>query len=465
MEQLSELTWKERFLRLEAENAALREENQQLKARIIQLEEKLNTNSKNSSKPPSQDPFRGKRPPKQTGKKPGGQPGHPGHSKKMYSAEQVIETVELKPQDCPNCGADTFETNPISIECRQTVELPVIEPEVTQYNIYTCRCGKCGKHVRAEVPPEAERGFGPRLMGFVTMLTGEAGVTKRKICAISGHLGIKISLGGLCNIHKLASDILHEPYEKIRSEVLQSSNVNGDESSWRLKHKKCWIWIGATSKATFFKIDPSRSQEAFKRIFNGFENTLTTDRYGGYNCYQGNKQACLAHIARDFNKVAERTGADGAMGRILALQLKSIFALWGEFKDAVFSREQLQFKAQIHVQNINDALTIIASAEGIGNKTASLALNLLDRFSTLWTFLYEEGVEPTNNLAERGLRPAVIFRKLSGGSQSQWGIHFVERLFTVSCSLRQRKENLFEYLSERFEAYIRGSPGVPLPSG
>jgi transposase len=244
--------------------------------------------------------------------------------------------------------------------------------------------------------------------------------------------------------------------------VLQSPNVNGDESGWYLKHKRCWIWIGATPKATFFKIDPSRSQEAFKRIFSGFKNTLTTDRYGGYNCYDGNKQACLAHIDRDFDKVAERHGVDGAIGRILSGELKLIFALWFEFKNTVLTREEMQLKAQVHIENIKTTLTVSASAEGVGNKTAAFSFDLLNRFPTLWLFLYEEGVEPTNNLAERGLRPAVIFRKLSGGSQSEWGTCFIERLLTITCTLRQRAGNVFEYLSESFEAHIRGSRAPPI---
>jgi transposase len=124
----------------------------QLEAKVLELEEKLKTNSNNSSKPPSQDPFRSKRSSAPTGKKPGGQPGHPGHARQMYPLEKVVTVMDLKPQDCPNCGLGTFETSPISVECRQTVELPIIQPEITQYNIYTCRCGKCGKHVRAGVP-------------------------------------------------------------------------------------------------------------------------------------------------------------------------------------------------------------------------------------------------------------------------------------------------------------------------
>jgi transposase len=175
-------------------------------------------------------------------------------------------------------------------------------------------------------------------MGFVTMLTGEGHVTKRKICALAGHLGLKISLGALCNIHKLASIILEEPSQAIHKHVMEQEQVNGDESGWRLCCKRCWIWIGATRTATVFKIDPSRSREAFKRIFGGFNGTLTTDRHGAYNDHEGDKQTCLAHIKRDFEKVSERPEIDGSFGRILQEQLGLIFKSWAEFKEGSIVR-------------------------------------------------------------------------------------------------------------------------------
>jgi transposase len=456
MEDESKIDWKKLYFELLVKVAAL-------EAEIKELREKLSTNSNNSSKPPSQDPFRKSRTGQPSGKKPGGQPGHPGHTRKMYPPEQVTKTVNLQPDNCPHCGSSDFNEAPISVECRQTVELPIIQPEVTQYNIYTCKCSQCGGHVRPRIPNDAERGFGPRLMGFLTMLSGEAGVTKRKICSVSEHLGMKISLGALCNIHRIASDILEDPFETIRSTVLASKNVNADESSWRLKAKRCWLWIGATPTATFFKIDPSRSREAFHRIFGGYQNILSSDRYGAYNSHSGRKQACLAHILRDFNKMRERSGADGVLGRILFGELDLVFGLWKQFKAQELDRPGLQTKAQSHIENIKDALTITASAEGMASKSTALCCDLLERFPTLWTFLHEEGVEPTNNLAERGLRPAVIWRKVSGGSQSAWGLLFTERLQTVVYTLKQRSRNVFEFLTQSFEAHLHGTPGPPVP--
>lgn len=468
MEKESQINWKEHYQQLlekiavlEARIATLEAENLALKAENRDLREKLNISSGNSSKPPSQDPFRKTRNNTPSGKKPGGQPGHEGHKRKTYPPEEVTKTVDLKPVSCPNCSKGQFDKMPVSIDLRQVIELPEMPPEIIQYNIHTCRCVHCGKHVRADVPKEAERGFGPRLMGFVTMLTGEGHVTKRKICTLMGHLGLKISLGALCNIHKLASIVLAEPSQAIHKHVMEQEHVNGDESGWRLRRKRCWIWIGATRTATVFKIDPSRSHEAFKRIFCNFNGTLTTDRHGAYNNYEGSKQTCLAHIKRDFEKVSERPEIDGSCGHILQEQLGFVFKFWAEFKKGSIVRTALQAKAEELIENIK--VTLMFAAQNAQNpKTVAFACNILDRFPTLWTFLYQEGVEPTNNLAERGLRPAVIFRKISGGSQCEWGLCFIERLMTVVCTLKQQTRNVFEYLTEVFRSRLEKGPAPPV---
>jgi transposase len=140
--------------------ATLLKENQELK-------EKLSTNSSNSSKPPSQDPNRKSRRSAPTGRKPGGQPGHTGHKRTLYPSEKVNKIVEVRPKVCPKCSSWVFDRAPVSVEIKQVIDLPEISPEITQYNIYTCKCLGCWKHVRGDAPKEAERGFGPRLMGFV----------------------------------------------------------------------------------------------------------------------------------------------------------------------------------------------------------------------------------------------------------------------------------------------------------
>lgn len=455
MQNESQIDWKKRYFELLKRVDVLEAENKRLR-------EQLDSNSKNSSKPPSQDPFRSKNHSKPSDRKQGGQPGHRGHNRALVPPEQVTTVIDLFPLSCLNCIGTKFDPNPVSIECRQVVELPEIKPNVTQYNIHTCCCEKCGKHVRATVPIEAEKGFGPRIMSFMTMLGGESQLSKRKIRSIVGYLGVRISLGGLCNICKLASILLEKPFEEVKKTVLSAENVNGDETGWFNRGRRCWIWTGASPNATFFQIDPSRSREAFKKIFNGFRNTLTSDRYGAYNLYEGKKQVCLAHILRDFTKMSERCGADGAIGRILLGELKEIFGHWKRFKSAELTRVEVQEATKIFIQNINDALTVGASAEQIGRKSRALCCDLLNRFSALWTFLEQKNVEPTNNLAERGLRPFVIARKLSNGSQSEWGTKFSERIMTVVCTLKQRAENVFEYLTKVFRSRLQSGPAPPV---
>ena len=144
---------------------------QVLEAEIRELKEKLNTNSSNSSKPPSQDPFRAHKAKKASGLKQGAQKGHPGHARQLVPIDQVQVQHDFRPHACPSCRSESFEENVIRTEVRQVIELPAAPPEVTQYNIHTCRCSSCGKHVRADIPNEAKYGFGPRLMGLVTTLS------------------------------------------------------------------------------------------------------------------------------------------------------------------------------------------------------------------------------------------------------------------------------------------------------
>jgi transposase len=137
--------WKEQYIALEKRFLALEQRCRELEAENHALREKLNTNSKNSSKPPSQDPFRKSRSTKSTGKKQGGQPGHPGHKRKVYPIDQVTTTIDLRPNTCPHCSGTNFNQTPISVEIRQVIELPEMPPDITQYQIHTCKCLCCGK--------------------------------------------------------------------------------------------------------------------------------------------------------------------------------------------------------------------------------------------------------------------------------------------------------------------------------
>ena len=441
-------------------------EIQILKAEIKELKEKLNTNSSNSSKPPSQDPFRNPKKNKSSGRRQGAQKGHKGHRRQLIPIEQVQTLHDLKPDICPNCQSNSFESEIIGTEVRQVVELPEAPPDVTQYNIHTCRCNTCGKHVKADIPNEAQYGFGPRMMGLVTSLSGEFRLSKRQVTALMGKIGIQICSGSVCKIHARASQILKYPYEEIKMHTLRQKHLNADETSWKTLTKKRWIWVGSCEYCVFFEIKASRSSQAFRDVFGSFQGGLTTDRYNAYNSHEGQRQLCWSHADRDFEKIASREGFDKWVGEQL-LQCKiTIFSLWHSFKDGDITRSELIRKIEEGPKGeLKTLLKAGAAHEDCMNKTKATCIDFFNRFDMLWVFVYSENVEPTNNAAEQRLRHGVIWRKLSYGSQSEVGERFVERVMTVAMTLKLLSQNSFEYFTKCFEALIRGGHSPPVLSG
>lgn len=440
------------------------DEIQTLKAKIKELEDKLNTNSSNSSQPPSQDPFRktkGKM--NKTGRKQGAQPGHSGHQRTLYPADQVQTIHDLKPSVCPNCLSNAFHNETVSTEVRQTLELPNAPPEVTQYNIHTCACTCCGKHVKADIPPEARYGFGPRLMGFVTSLSGEFRLSKRQVVALVGKIGIRICSGSVCKIHARAGEILKAPYEEIKQHTMRQGELNLDETSWKTLSEKRWNWIGRGPDSMFFAITKSRSTQAFKDVFGHYKGCITTDRYGAYNSHEGQQQLCWSHGDRDFEKIAGREGIDKWIGERLLECKTAVFDLWHQFKDGQINRCDLikQIESGLK-EDMKIILKAGAAHEDCCNKTKATCADFFNRFDALWVFVYRENVEPTNNAAEQGLRHGVIWRKLCYGSQSEVGERFVERVMTVAMTLKLRAKNSFDYFTECFREYIRGRLSPPI---
>lgn len=446
-----------------AENQLLKAENQLLKAEIKDLKEKLNTNSSNSSKPPSQDPFRTPKKKKMTGRSQGAQKGHPKHSRQLVPIEQVQIQYDLKPNTCPHCQSNSFELEIIRTEVRQVVELPEIPPEVTQYNIHTCRCNCCGKDVKADIPNEAQYGFGPRLMGFITSLSGEFRLSKRQVTALMGKIGIRICSGSVCKIHARASQILKNPYEEIKEYTLKQEHLNADETSWKTLAKMKWIWIGCGKDSVFFEIKDSRSARAFKEVFGEFKGGLTTDRYNAYNSHEGTQQLCWSHADRDFEKIASREGFDKLVGEELLRHKETVFNLWHNFKDSQITREELIRRIE---EGPKEDMRLLFKAGAVHedclNKTKATCVDFFTRFDMLWVFIYKENIEPTNNAAEQGLRHGVIWRKLSYGSQSEVGERFIERVMTVAMTLKQRTKNSFDYFTHCFREFIQGGHSPPV---
>ena len=451
---------------MQKELNALRVQNEALQKLVKDLEEKLKTNSRNSSKSPSQDPYRSRKGKKKpSGKKQGAQKGHKGQARNTVPSEAVTEFRDIHPTECPQCGGNEFAPDSIHTEKRQVTELPEIQPQIIQFNIHTDLCACCGHTVKADTPKEAESAFGPRLKGFIALLSGDLGLTKRKVVSLAGYLNIKVSVGSVCNIHHLAGKILEEPYEKIKRYTLQQAAIHSDETSWYRKGKRQWLWIITGNKAAFFKIDPSRSAATFQKILGkGLQDIpLTTDRYGAYNSYEGPRQHCWSHLDRDFKKISERDGIDGQIGSRLKEEADEVFSSWRAFREGLITSKELQdYVRAFIIPCINALIQLGAIGQECHPKTQRTCKRLLSDFDCLWTYLYHEAVEPTNNLAERDIRPSVIQRKLSYGTQSDAGEAFVERILSVSVTFKKQAKNIFDYLTDCFIAHNRDAP-IPSP--
>ena len=286
----------------------------------------------------------------------------------------------------------------------KNVKLPEIQPQVIQFNIHTNQCACCGHTAKADIPREAESSFGPRLKGFIALLSGDLGLTKRKVVSLAGYLNIKVSLGSVCNIHHLAGKLLEEPYQEIKHYTLQQAAIHADETSWYRKGKRQWLWVVTGVNGAFFKIDSFRSSETFQKILGkGPQNTpLTTDRYGAYNSYKGPKQHCWSHLDRDFEKIAEREGVDHLIGSRLKEEADEVFSSWRAFREGRITSKELQVYVKTFIIPRTKSLIILGSiGQQCYPKTQGTCKRLLSDFNCLWTYLYHEAVEPTNNLAEQ----------------------------------------------------------------
>ena len=420
------------------------EENRELKARIVVLEalildlqERLKLNSKNSSKAPSTDIKKNHSPPRQGGAK----EGHPGHWRAFKTPHKI---VEQKPQQCSRCGSHNLRIG--KAWTFQQTELPPIELEVTEYRCYRAVCQDCQHREIASLPEGIEASaFGPRLSAAVTMLTGVYHMSKRKVKnLLRSLLGTKISLGSVSNIEERMSQGLEETHEEIRKRVVEGKEAkNIDETVWRQQAKRHVAWIVSTAEGAYYSILESRSKAALKKIIKKkLRTAATTDRYAAYQFEK--HQWCLAHIQRDFKKISERTGADGAIGQRLLFELQDVFRV----NQISYERTEKYRKIYYRRKRI-EAILEEAEVEGSAS-LQSLAWKLLDNYKKLWLFSHEEGVEPTNNRAERDLRPLVIWRKVSLQTWSDRGSRFIERIMSVGMTLKRQGKDVLTFLTEAY---------------
>jgi len=436
-----------------------------LTARIEQLEARLSQNSANSSRPPSSDGPAGRQPPASaspSGRRRGGQRGHRGANRDLKPLEKVAQVVEEVPTHCVHCQgplpAGQSEGDPPPRR-HQVTELPPVVCVTTEYRLHARTCPHCRRRTWAELPAGVPRGaVGPRLQAVGSLLTGGYGLSRR--CAqelLRDLLGEELSLGTLSSLEAATAAALSVPCQEVAQAVAQAERVNADETRWFEAHRLAWLWLAATEALSLFRIDASRSREAFERLLPkraaGQRRTVTSDRYSAYCHLVGDEwQLCWSHLEREFTGWAESTAPAAGSGRAALAASRRLFSRWHQHRAGDFPHAALSSYLQPVKQRLQ---AVLQEAAASGHwRVEGPARHLLKHFESLWTFTRVEGVEPTNNHAERALRRAVLWRKRSFGHQSESGRLFVERLLTVAGSLRLQGRNLLAYLEAACRAAL-----------
>lgn len=445
-----------------------------------QLLEKINSSSKNSSLPPSSDPpGLGKKQTRQKSrKKRGGQPGHKGNSRDLYPIEECSEVIDHHPQACANCGT-TLTGEDINPYRHQIVEIPPISPIVIEHRLHQLTCTGCGTKTRATLPEDVNpSGYGVRVVALVALLSGVYRNSQRMVqSAMAEVLGISISLGTVNRLRLEASNAVASCVDEAKLYIQSANIVGADETSFNQgnidgfnpSQRKAWLWVAVTPLVTFFEIALSRCTQGAKNLLGeNFRGILNSDRHGAYNWVDlERRQLCWAHLKREFIKISERPGVSAELGTALVKQQEKLFELWQRVRDGTLCRRDFAQLVKDIRSSIKATLTE-ADSYSIGTrektplaKTVRTCRQLLKVESAMWLFVTTVGVEPTNNAAERAIRPAVIWRRTSFGSQTQAGSNFVARMLTVVTTLKSQKRNVLEFMTK---AVVAARSGTTAPS-
>ena len=431
----------------------------ELEQRVSDLEARLKLNSTNSSKPPSSDPigFKRKPPTPPSGRKRGGQPGHRRAQRSLVPPEKVRTRTDCRPTDCRRCGHALVGDDPTPL-VHQVAELPKIEPLVDEYRLHRLACPRCGVSTCARLPAGVPRGcFGPYLQAVLSTFASGYRLSKRQVQQMAGDLfGLSIATGMVSKLERQSATVLEAPYHEVALGVHDAPAVGIDDTSWREDRRKAQLWVTVTALTTVFTIAAKRSAAVAKAILGSQPNqVVTSDRHSSLEWIDPAwRQVCWSHLSRDFQAMIDRGGAGEATGRALLRLSKRMFRQWHRLRDGTIDRSRFKTIAARLRREVKAALE---GGQRCGCvKTAATCFEILKVEEGLWTFVRVEGIEPTNNASERALRHAVIWRRISGGTDSADGSRFVERMLTVVATCRQQKRNVLDYLSSCFEAHLRG---------
>jgi transposase len=435
----------------------------ELEAQVRDLHARLQLNSTNSSKPPSSDPIGLKRKPPTppSGRKRGGQPGHPKAFRALVPPEKLRSSRDCKPSSCRGCGHALHGQDPNPL-IHQVAELPRIEPIVDEYRLHRLTCPDCGTTTCATLPEGVPTGsYGPYLQAILATLAGAYRLSKRQIQQLASDLfGLSISTGMISKLERQSAAALEAPYNELATAVHSACVVHADETSWREQRGKAWLWATVAGLITVFTIARNRNAQVAQAVLGTREGPIVvSDRWSAYDWIAGtSRQICWSHLRRDFQAMIDRGRAAEPIGQKLLRLSNRLFRWWHRLEAEKVDWWHFRTAMSRLRREVKAALDDGARCDCPRTRGTCAEIRRVEE--GLWTFARVPGVPPTNNAAERAERHAVIWRRISGGTDSAQGSRFVERMLTVVATCRQQGRNVLDYLRSCFEA-ARSGQAIP----
>lgn len=432
----------------------------ELRVRVKWLEERVKLDSNNSSKPPSSDgpgkPNRSQR--RASGRKRGAQPGHTGHSRALVDEAKVDSLRDCKPDAVCECGAQVKLDD--QARRHQVFEVPEIRARVDEYRVYSGRCLGCGKLRTGALPAGVPKGqLGPRALGLVGVLGTRYHLTQRKTRNLLDQLmGLRFSVGAISQAHGKVAAALKVPVAQAVDSLGQAKALWMDETHYPREGAGNWVWAAVQPLLAVFVIYPSRARYVIHDLIGTQPSAVvTTDRYASYAFLDvEQRQICWAHLLRDFNRIGQREGPAGRIGRRLHALGYVMFRLRDKGKLTGLRLARLQ-------RGVRRALDAGAQQSGC-SRTANTCANIIKLWPALWNFTTNTALVPTNNAAEQALRSIVLKRKISGPTRSLRGDQFLSRGFTVHETCLRQGVDLWNYMHNAVVAWIdRTVPPSLLP--
>jgi transposase len=445
----------------------------ELETLVRDLQARLGLNATNSSLPPSANPPAAPKPvvKEPTGHQPGAQPGHAPQQRLRLPPERVHHVVRHVPPVCDRCQAFLpLEPGPKdpAPTWHQIAELPAVAAVVTEHQGHARTCPDCGHVTHAAIPAAiGAHSTGARLTAVMAFLSGARHDSKRGVEeVVETVFGVPISVGTVAHREREVSAALAPAHAEAVAAVQAAPVKHADETGWKQAGQLCWLWTAVTARVACFLIHARRGAVGLTALLGAtIEGLVCSDRWGAYERLRvRQRQLCWAHLIRDFQAMVDRKNAGSAIGEELLCCAQDLFTWWYRVRDGTLSRSTFRQYMSVVRGMVREQLE---AGQGCGcAKTEAVCRNVLALEPALWTFVRVEGVEPTNNAAERALRPAVLWRRRSFGCHSAEGCRYVERMLTVVQTLRLQERGVIDYLVEAITAHRRGLPAPKLlPTG